>query len=98
MAPTTPKKSNSSHNKTESSQVNFFNPHNSKSSQRMQAQTVCVRAGRCGAAPPVFRLPDGLIYALFLSYFSFYLWLLMPFFRMVGATFIPRDDVCVQFF
>jgi hypothetical protein len=27
-----------------SSQV--FNPHNSKSSQRMQAKTVCVRAGR----------------------------------------------------
>jgi hypothetical protein len=51
-----------------SSQV--FNPHNSKSSQRMQAKTVCVRAGRCGAAPPVFRLPDGLTYALFLSHFS----------------------------
>jgi hypothetical protein len=52
-----------------SSQV--FNPHNSKISQRMQAKTLCVRAGRCGAAPPVFQLPDGLIYVLFLSHFGF---------------------------
>jgi hypothetical protein len=64
----------------------------------MQAKTVCVRAGRCGAAPPVFRLPDGLIYVLFLSHLSVKLWLLMLFFGMVEATFILRDDVCVQFF
>jgi L-lactate utilization protein LutB len=31
---------------------------------------VCVRAGRCDAAPPVFRLLDGLIYISFLSHFS----------------------------
>jgi hypothetical protein len=31
---------------------------------------MCVNAGRCGAAPPVFRLLDGLIYISFLSHFS----------------------------
>jgi hypothetical protein len=36
--------------RNESNQVKILNPHNSKSSQRMQARTVCVRAGRCGAA------------------------------------------------
>jgi hypothetical protein len=82
-------------NQVKSSQV--CNPHNSKSSQHMQPKTVCVRAGRCGAAPPVIQLPDGLIYVLFLSHFSVQLWLLIPFFRMVEATFIPRVDVCVQF-
>jgi hypothetical protein len=30
-----------------------------------------VRAGRCGAAPPVFRLPDGLIYVLCIILLSF---------------------------
>jgi hypothetical protein len=34
----------------------------------MQGKPVFVRAGRCGAAPPAFRLPDGLIY-VFLSHF-----------------------------
>jgi hypothetical protein len=76
----------------------FFNPHNSKSSKRIQAKTVRVRAGLCGAVPPVFRLSDGLKYVLFLSHFSVQLWTLMPFFGMVEATFILRDDVCVQFF
>jgi hypothetical protein len=36
----------------------------------MQAKTVCVRAVHCGATSPVFRLPDGLIYVIFLSLFS----------------------------
>jgi hypothetical protein len=87
-------------------QIQVFNPHNSKSSQRMQAKTVEARQKLCVCVLGVvvlllrfFWLPDGLIYVSFLSYFSsVQLWLLMLFFRMAEATFILSDDVCVQFF
>jgi hypothetical protein len=38
------------------------------------------------------------MYVLFLSHFSVWLWLLLLFFGMAEATFIPRDDLCVQLF
>jgi hypothetical protein len=44
-----------------------------RAAKAKQAKTVCVRAGHCGAGPPVFRLVDGLIYILFLSHFSVFL-------------------------
>jgi hypothetical protein len=83
---------NSNSSQIKSSQE--FNPHNSKSS----AKNVCVRAGRCGAPPPGFRLLDGLTHISFLSHFSVLWWLLMLFFGLVEATFIPKDDAHVQFF
>jgi hypothetical protein len=51
-------------------QVMYLIPIVQRAANAKQAKTVCVRAGRCGAAPLVFRFLDGLIYILFLSHFS----------------------------
>jgi hypothetical protein len=44
------------------SRVKFLIPITQRAADECKQKIVCVRAGRCGAAPPVFRLPDGLIF------------------------------------
>ena len=54
-----------------SSQVKCLIPISQRAAKAVRAKTLRVLVVFCGAAPPVFRLPDGLIYVSFLSHSQF---------------------------
>ena len=55
----------------ESSQVKCLIPMSQRAAKAVRAKTLRVLVVFCGAAPPVFRLPDGLIYVSFHSHSQF---------------------------
>ena len=77
-------------NLNESSQVKCLIPISQRAAKAVRAKTLRVLVVFCGAAPPVFRLPDGLIYVSFHSHSQFDF--------VVETTYILRNDVYVQFF
>ena len=54
-----------------SSQVKCLIPISQRAAKAVRAKTLSVLVVFCGAAPPVFRLPDGLIYVSFHSHSQF---------------------------
>ena len=54
-----------------SSQVKCLIPISQRAAKAVRAKTLRVLVVFCGAAPPVFRLPDGLIYVSFHSHSQF---------------------------
>jgi hypothetical protein len=52
------------------SKVKCFIPVIQRAASSVQAKILCVRAGRYGAAPPVLRLLDGLMFISFLALIS----------------------------
>ena len=80
----------------ESSQVKCLIPISQRAAKAVRAKTLRVLVVFCGAAPPVFRLPDGLIYVSFHSHsqFDFFLFFCHPFkenlcFKKSNRRFIP---------
>ena len=53
------------------SQVKCLIPISQRAAKAVRAKTLSVLVVFCGAAPPVFRLPDGLIYVSFHSHSQF---------------------------
>ena len=56
---------------SKSSQVKCLIPISQRAAKAVRAKTLRVLVVFCGAAPPVFRLPDGLIYVSFHSHSQF---------------------------
>ena len=70
---------------SKSSQVKCLIPISQRAAKAVRAKTLRVLVVFCGAAPPVFRLPDGLIYVSFHSHsqFDFFWFFLFDFFVVI---------------
>ena len=88
------------HSLIESSQVKCLIPISQRAAKAVRAKTLRVLEVFCGAAPPVFRLSDGLIYISFHSHsqfdFLFFLFFFLFYFILFLCGHPSEEDLCFK--